>query len=97
MNKKRKAELVMETMRWHASRGRYVVLQDTMFVGPTRALVKEGRLEGLKDRAGQWCVRWSVGAAWAPPQSSGVGAIECAEWIAYVEIKTVVGTMKDVG
>ena len=56
LTKARKAELVMETMRWLAELGRPYIVSDVLYVGPTRALVKAGELEAFRDRAGQWCV-----------------------------------------
>ena len=43
LTRQRKRELVMETMRWHASKGRYLVVS-SMYNGATRELIRSGDL-----------------------------------------------------
>ena len=57
MTKQRKMELVMETMEWHASHGRHVILRDTLYSGAARDLIRLGKLTACVDEAGQRCVK----------------------------------------
>lgn len=57
MTKQRKAEMVMETMQWHRTKGRDIVVSDIMPAGVIRALIRSGQLEPTTDRTGQRCVR----------------------------------------
>lgn len=55
LTKQRKKELVMHMMRWHASKGRYLVVS-SMYNGATRDLIRSGDLVPIDSPRGVKCI-----------------------------------------